>query len=125
MTRIFMVDDSPIVTRMVSQFLLDRGYEVETTNSPFGASGRLVDYKPDVVLMDLGLPGLSGHKLIDLIKKRGGELDCKVVLFSSTNEQEMKDMVAGGLADDYFVKGNSLNELESKLRRLVSRRATA
>jgi len=115
-----MVDDSPIVTKMVSQFLLDKGYEVEAANSPFGVSGRIVDYRPDVVLMDLGLPGLSGHKLIDLIKKRGGGLDCKVVLFSSMNEQEMENMVANGQADDYFVKGNSLNELEAKLRRLAS-----
>ncbi len=115
-----MVDDSPIATRMVSDFLRDKGYEVEISNSPFGVSGKLMQYKPDVVLMDLGLPGLSGRNLMDLIRKKGSGLGCKVVVFSSTDEDEMRSLVENGLADEYFVKGNSLNELESKLRKLTA-----
>lgn len=120
MPRVFMVDDSPIATRMVSDFLREKGYEVEVTNSPFGVSGRLKDFNPDVVLMDLGLPGLSGRNLIDIIRKKGSEFSCKIVVFSSTNEEEMKSLVGKELADEYFVKGNSLNELEAKLRKLTS-----
>lgn len=116
MKRVMLVDDSAIVTKMVSKYLSERGYEVEVTNSPFGVTGRLKEYMPDVVLMDLGLPGLSGEKLLELCR---GNKECsatKIVLFSSSDEQKMKDLVSGGLAHDYFMKGGSLQDLENKIR---------
>jgi DNA-binding response OmpR family regulator len=66
--------------------------------------------------MDLGLPGLSGEKLIDLCRKNDEYTMCRVVLFSSTDEGQMKDMVDKGLAHDYFMKGGSLKELETKIQ---------
>jgi DNA-binding response OmpR family regulator len=116
MTRVMIVDDSAIVTKMVSKYLLEKGYEVEVANSPFGVSGRIKEYKPDVLLMDLGLPGLSGEKLIDLCKKCEECARTRVVLFSSSDEQNMKDLVKKGVAHDYFMKGSSLRELEDKMR---------
>jgi len=117
MISVLLVDDSPIVTKLVSSYLSDKGFKVEVANSSFGVSNKVKELKPEVILMDLGLPGLSGENLIALFKKRDAGFNCKVVLFSSAHEQEMKDIVARGVADDYFVKGGSLRDLEAKIRR--------
>jgi DNA-binding response OmpR family regulator len=65
--------------------------------------------------MDLGLPGLRGDKLIDLCKKEKESCNCRIILFSSSDDQEMKGLVEKGIAHDYFVKGGALKELEDKI----------
>lgn len=108
-----LVDDSSIVTNMVSSYLSSKGYQVSVSNSPFGVSNKVKEFKPQVILMDLGLPGLSGEQLIRVCREKE---DCRVVLFSSTDEDVMKDMVGRGVANDYFLKGGSLKDLEDKIR---------
>jgi two-component system, OmpR family, response regulator len=114
--KIFVVDDSEVVTTMVSRYLSACGYEVETSNSPFGASNRIRESAPHVLLMDLGLPGLSGENLLSICRKNGGQ-GPRVILISSS-EEKMRAVVHRGLADDYFVKGSPLHDLEAKIRRL-------
>ena len=115
MIKVFLVDDSPIVTSLVSGYLESRGFSISTFNSPFGVTNKLKIIKPHVILMDLGLPGLRGDKLIDLCKKEKEACDCRIILFSSSADQEMKDLVEKGIANDYFVKGGALKELEGKI----------
>lgn len=115
MIRVFLVDDSPIVTNLVSGYLTGKGFSVSTFNSPFGVTGKMKEVKPEVILMDLGLPGMRGDKLIDLCKKEKEICNCRIILFSSTDDQEMKDLVKKGVAHDYFVKGGALKELEDKI----------
>jgi DNA-binding response OmpR family regulator len=113
--RVFLVDDSPIVTNLVSGYLTGKGFSVSTFNSPFGVTVKMKEVKPEVILMDLGLPGMRGDKLIDLCKKEKESCNCRIILFSSTDDQEMKDLVKKGVAHDYFVKGGALKELEDKI----------
>lgn len=116
MIKVLLVDDSPIVTNMVSSYLVHHGYEVSVTNSPFGVSSKIKEFQPQVLLMDLSLPGLSGEKLINLCRKKDGELNCRIILFSSVGDEEMKELVDKGIGNDYFLKGGSLKELEQKIR---------
>lgn len=115
MIKVFLVDDSPIVTDLVSGYLKSRGFGVSTFNSPFGVTSRMKEVKPEVILMDLGLPGLRGDKLIKLCKKEKESCNCRIILFSSSDDQEMKNLVEKGIAHDYFVKGGALKELEDKI----------
>jgi DNA-binding response OmpR family regulator len=107
---------------MVSGYLSQHGYGVFVANSPFGVSNKIKELNPQVLLMDLGLPGLSGEKLISLCREKDAELNCRIVLFSSANEEEMKELVDRGVAHDYFIKGGSLKELEDKIRRQAEAR---
>jgi DNA-binding response OmpR family regulator len=116
--KVFLVDDSATVREMVSRYLTTCGYEVRTSESPFGASSIIRDWNPQVVLMDLGLPGLSGENLLGIVRKKGTESPRAILISSS--EEKMRDLVSTGVADDYFVKGNPLHELESKIRRMFS-----
>jgi len=113
--KVFLVDDSPIVTDLVSGYLKGRGFSVSIFNSPLGVTNKMKEVKPEVILMDLGLPGLRGDKLIDLCKKETESCNCRIILFSSSDDQEMKTLVERGIAHDYFVKGGALKELEDKI----------
>ena len=116
MIKVLLVDDSSIVTNMVSSYLSHHGYSVSVANSPFGVSNKIREFQPQVLLMDLSLPGLSGESLINLCREKEGGLSCRIVLFSSAREEEMKDLVGRGIAHDYFIKGGSLKDLEDKIR---------
>lgn len=118
MPKVMIIDDSPLVTRMVSLFLERFGFDVVVVNSPFGVSNRIRETAPDVLLVDLGLPGLSGQGLISLIKGNDSAKIPPIILISA-DEAQMKEMVAGGKANAYFVKGQPLEELEKKIRGLL------
>lgn len=111
--RVVIVDDSPIVTKMIEAHLSRLGYEVHAFNSPFGISNKVRELKPQVVLMDLGMPGLSGDKLLGFFKGHGNEF--RVIVVSSAEENELKDLVTKGLAHDYYVKGKPLDTLVEKI----------
>lgn len=113
--KVMVIDDSPLVTRMISSYLSLRGYEVETANSSFGFLNRLKEFTPHVLLIDLGLPTLRGDAIARLIKEKGESLLTRIIIISSEAEVELRQVVASGLADAYFVKGNPLQELEEKV----------
>ena len=117
MARVLIVDDSQIVTKMVGGFLSRKGFDVEVTNSPFGVSNRLREFRPQILLMDLGLPGLKGDKLLELCSTVGCEF--RTIIVSSAEEKELKSVVAQGLAHDFFMKGAPLEQLEYKINQQI------
>ena len=118
MPKVLIVDDSPIVTKLIESHLVRKGFEVSILNSPFGVSNKIREFKPHVVLMDLGLPGLSGEKLLTMFQETEKE-PFKAILISSADESELKGMVRRGLASDYFIKGEPLDLLVDKVVRQI------
>ena len=119
MAKVVIVDDSPIVTKMLDACLSRRGYEVCVFNSPFGVSNKLRDLNPDVVLMDLGLPGISGDQLLKTFKRLEG-VKFHTIIISSAGETELQALVSKGLAHDYYVKGAPIELLVEKVIRQVT-----
>lgn len=118
MARVLIVDDSPLVTNMVESYLFQKGYEVTALNTPFGVSNKIREFEPHVILMDLGLPGLSGEKLLDLCNGLASR-EFRTIVISSKEEAFLKSLVSRGIADDYFVKGAPLNVLAEKINHQV------
>jgi hemerythrin len=117
MTKILIVDDSPIVTKLIEATLEKHGFEVEVSHTSFGVSNRIREFQPQVLLMDLGLPGLSGDALLGIIKESG--VSCQTIIVSSAPEAEIQTHVSKGLANDYYLKGTPLEILVDKIRHLV------
>ncbi|HJV35217.1 response regulator [Geomonas sp.] len=117
MKKVLVIDDSKFITELYSQFLTSRGYQVESLNSPFGVTTNINKNKPDVVLLDLNMPGLSGKGILELLK---GHRSSRIIVVSAdTREEEMKGLSESGLADDYFIKGQDLNYLDHKIRKVM------
>jgi len=106
--KILVVDDNPLTGKLVSAYLGRFGWKVETCDGPFGAINKVREFRPDAVLVDLNMPGLSGYKLADLLKQKKDDYGYKLFSFSAEDEQVQEGLVRKGLVDGYYVKTNSL-----------------
>ncbi|HEX9762300.1 MAG TPA: response regulator transcription factor [Acidimicrobiia bacterium] len=118
--RVLLVDDEPRIREVVANYLRRDGYRVETAVDGATARRQLDEFKPDLVVLDVMLPALSGFEVLAEIRRKG---DLPVILLTARAEEA--DRVAGlelG-ADDYVVKPFSPRELVARVRSVL-RRAT-
>jgi CheY-like chemotaxis protein len=86
-----VVDDSAICLEAVSMMLEDGDFEVLTVDSPFALSSALYEKDPDLVLVDVAMPGLQGDKLVEItVKNRRSQRACPIVLHSDRPVAELE-----------------------------------
>ena len=116
MRKVLLVDDNQLIRKLVPMYLNQYGCEVDVCNGPFGVLNKVREFTPDVILLDLNMPGLGGIKLAELLKSSNKAVSARIILFSSEDEDLQAEMVQKGLADDYFIKSHSLEGLIEKIR---------
>jgi DNA-binding response OmpR family regulator len=117
MKKLFIIDDDRLITTIYSDFFTAKGYVVASSNTPFGVTTGIRMLDPDILIVDMNLPGLSAKGLLSIIEYRG---KYKIVLISGdSQEEEMKTLKEMGQADDYFVKGQPLVNLGNKISSLL------
>jgi two-component system KDP operon response regulator KdpE len=111
---ILVVDDEPPIRKLLRVGLGSQGYAVSEAPSAKVAIELMQSEPPDLILLDLGLPGMTGLEL--LAKWRGDGLDIPVVILSSrTDEAGIVSALELG-ADDYVTKPFGMNELVARIR---------
>src|ERR1700754_795580 len=120
-TRVLVVDDEPQILRALRITLAARGYHVLTAPDGTGALKAAVDGKPDVVVLDLGLPDLDGTEVIAGL--RGWSTVPIIVLSARTDSVDKVQALDAG-ADDYVTKPFGMDELLARLRAAVRRATT-
>jgi DNA-binding response OmpR family regulator len=116
--RLLVVDDEPTVRDVVARYLERDGYEVRVAVDGPDARHALDSYRPDLVVLDIMLPGDSGLEILRDIREHG---DLPVILLTALAEES--DRLAGlelG-ADDYVVKPFSPRELTARVRSVLRR----
>jgi CheY-like chemotaxis protein len=88
--KIVIVDDDADILRMMSRLLTHRGHEVQSCDSPFGVSATVVRCAPDVVLIDVMMPGLNGLALADVIRALPLERQPRIVLWSAMEPDQLR-----------------------------------
>ena len=116
--RILVVDDEPGLAHALSITLRATGWEVTTAGDGASAISAAASQTPDVVLLDLGLPDMSGLDVITAI--RGWSRVPIVVLSARQHGEDKVDALDAG-ADDYVTKPFAMNELLARLRAAVRR----
>ena len=120
--RILAVDDDPQVLRYVRDTLAKSGYEPVVTGEPEEALRLVVDERPELVLLDLMLPGADG---IELMKDILDMADVPVIFLSAYGRDELIARAFDMGATDYVVKPFSPTELSARIRAALRRRAVA
>src|SRR3954447_21559228 len=122
MTKVLVVDDEPQILRALRINLSVRGYEVVTASTGGGALRAAADEHPDVVILDLGLPDMSG---IDVIGGLRGWLTAPIIVLSARTDSADKVGALDAGADDYVTKPFGMDEFLARLRAAVRRAAAA
>ncbi len=104
MCRILVVDDEADVLLLAREMLEFEGYEVHTVESGEDALELLPELEPDLVLLDVVMPGVSGLEVCRVIKRDEAMRGVKVVLFTALGSEVDLMMDEGDKADDYVLK---------------------
>jgi DNA-binding response OmpR family regulator len=121
-TRILAVDDEPRILRYLERSLEEAGYRASVTSNPLEVT-RLVELEePDLVLLDLMLPGISGFELLQRIREFSGV----PVIFVTARDRDEDTVQALKMgADDYITKPFSPSELLARIEAALRRRVLA
>ncbi|SDU80860.1 response regulator [Jiangella alkaliphila] len=111
--RVLVVDDVPALTRALAINLKARGWEVVTAADGRGALEAAAHRHPDVVVLDLGLPDLSG---IEVIAGLRGWTSVPIIVLSARQDSADKVRALDAGADDYVTKPFDMEELLARLR---------
>jgi two-component system KDP operon response regulator KdpE len=120
MTRVLVVDDEPQMLRALSANLRARGYDVDLAATGEAALSRAARDHPDLVLLDLGLPGMDG---VEVVRGLRGWTDVPVIVLSARHEEVSKVAALDAGADDYVTKPFGMDELLARLRAALRRSA--
>jgi two-component system, OmpR family, KDP operon response regulator KdpE len=122
LTRVLVVDDEPSILRALRINLSARHYEVAVASD--GASGlsAVARDRPDVVILDLGLPDMDGTEVIRGIR---GWTSIPIIVLSVWGQESQKVAALDAGADDYVTKPFGMDELLARLRAAVRRASPA
>lgn len=113
---ILLVDDSKTELHHLSELLTKRGYAVRTAENGEEAMRRLSEAKPDLILMDVVMPGQNGFQLTRAITRDPRFVNIPVIMCTSKNQETDKVWGIRQGAHDYIVKPVDTEELLSKIR---------
>ncbi|MBI2761281.1 MAG: response regulator transcription factor [Chloroflexi bacterium] len=111
--RILAVDDEPEILRTLRLILSGHGYDVTTVDSGEAALDQIARHLPDVILLDLMLPGIDGLEVIRQVRDRS---PVPIIVLSARGEELTKVEALDQGADDYLSKPFGIKELLARLR---------
>jgi two-component system KDP operon response regulator KdpE len=120
MTTVLVVDDEPQIVRALRINLAARGYRVLVAPDGAGALRAAADGRPDVIVLDLGLPDLDGTAVIEHVRRWSA---VPIIVLSARTDAGDKVRALDAGADDYVTKPFGMDELLARLRAAVRRDA--
>jgi DNA-binding response OmpR family regulator len=118
--RVLLVEDDELLGSAVQAGLEQSGYTVDWLRDGRLAAAALVDEEPDLLVLDLGLPGKGGLTILRELRARDSSLPVLILTARDTVEDRIAGLDVG--ADDYLVKPFDLGELGARLRAISRRR---
>ena len=116
---ILAIDDEPNILKMISVNLSLEGYRIITASD--GASALILfdEYEPDLVILDIIMPGMDGFEVIDRIRQRGSNVPI-IILSGRDDVNSLREALDKG-ADDYIAKPFNIHLLLARVRSKIRR----
>ncbi len=118
--RVLVVEDDDAIAQVLTRSLRMEGYEVRVAEDGIVALDQAHGFLPDLVVLDLGLPGMDGLDVAKELRHRNDDVPILVLTARDAVESRVQGLDAG--ADDYLVKPFERQELLARLRALLRRR---
>ena len=118
MTKILVIDDEPSIINLVSAYLKPEGYEVYTAADGNAGLKAARAFKPDLIILDLMLPGMDGIELLTRLRR---ESEVYVIMLTARTDETDKIVGLSVGADDYVTKPFSPRELVARVKAALRR----
>ncbi len=119
--KLMLVDDDVTILALLEAMFEDEGFEVVCRKDALGTSVEIVREQPDVIILDLDMPALSGERLAVLLRDREITTNMKVVLYSSAGEARLKAVAVRLGAAAYVSKSSGPRALRKVVRDIFPR----
>lgn len=120
MSLILVVEDDLQIRTALVRGLNERGHAVPWSASGFGALQEVVEQRPDLVVLDMGLPDVDGQEVLKMIRAISA---VPVIVATARDDEHAVIAALDAGADDYLIKPFSVVELESRIRAVLRRSA--
>jgi DNA-binding response OmpR family regulator len=117
--KILYVDDDERTLNVVGKFLISKGYEVFTSTSPF-VGPLLLEKKPNLVILDIVMPLLTGDKIADILVNQGYAVDTPILFFSGESPEKAERMASRIPNATFLAKQSGLDSLLREVRSILS-----
>jgi putative two-component system response regulator len=117
--RVLVVEDDRAIANVLARYLATEGYEVDVVRDWAAARVAISGQPPDVILLDVTLPGMSGFEICRQLKRDPSTRLTPVVIVTGLDERELRIEALDAGADDFLGKPLDLQELRSRVRSLV------
>jgi chemotaxis family two-component system response regulator PixH len=116
--RVLLIDDSEIILEAQTAMLANAGFDVRAVSSLQRFLNSLLDWKPHVIVTDLHMPEMSGAELCTWIRRQMPTNRIPIVVYSSTPERELEDIVRDVGADAAVSKERGLMGVAERIREI-------
>jgi two-component system, OmpR family, response regulator MprA len=117
--RVLVVEDDEAITDVLRRTLRQEGHEVRASGDGVGALRAAEEFVPDLVILDLGLPGLDG---VEVCRRLRADSDVPILILTARSDLDDRVVGLDSGADDYLVKPFERQELLARMRALMRRR---
>ncbi|WP_037313059.1 response regulator transcription factor [Amycolatopsis orientalis] len=117
--RLLVVDDEPHIADLVATVARYEGWQAVTAGSGEAALAKAAEFVPDIVVLDLMLPGIDGFTVLDKLRESGTAVPVVFLTAKDATADRVAGLTRGG--DDYLVKPFSVEELMARLRAVLRR----
>ncbi len=120
--KILVVEDSGVTRKLIAKTLLEGGYTVVEAENGMAAFARLNEENPDLMLLDIIMPGIDGYKVLSMVRKHEAFKNLPVIML--TSRDGLLDKLRGkmGGSDEYLTKPFTPDQLLEKIRKYLSKR---
>jgi CheY-like chemotaxis protein len=121
MAKLLLVDDSVDTTRVLGRLLQLHGHAVDIANSGEAALGFLEASVPDLVILDLMMPGIDGSEVLRRMRENPRTQTVPVVIFSAAGDTVVREHLLAKGAQDFWMKGGfDFSRLAPEVDRLIT-----
>ena len=116
MENILIIDDDPATTRLLEVLLTREGYNIQTENISANAIQVTREFNPNLIILDLMMPGTDGMQVCKMIKTDPNIAPIPIIMFSAVNEAKLRQQAFEAGISEYIAKPIHPDELKQKIR---------
>jgi twitching motility two-component system response regulator PilG len=122
--KIVCIDDSPTVLETIQRYLGTEQFAIATVEDPMASLSALFDMKPDLILMDVSMPGIDGNRLCQILKRSSIFTHVPIIMVSGNTGILDKEKAKAAGATDYLTKPFSKEELLAIIQQYLVKEST-